>query len=227
MKKKGFSFIEVIIVVAIIGILAGILLPSWGYAISRARTRTQNNKAKSIFNAAQTVVTDLKFAERRYIAQYNAATTSAEKDAALSHIYSHVPGEANEFWFYWDGTEGYRVVGDPAVGLGAPLNNSNCYAEGISSAQFALMPMDEWNDRIGSSVKKIVDEEMVYKIWVKDYVVMAVVSARGESDAYIGAYPVNLDRIDEGGKQDVDAIRSLRVRRALMDFFDLYTADIE
>ncbi|MDE7105032.1 MAG: prepilin-type N-terminal cleavage/methylation domain-containing protein, partial [Ruminococcus sp.] len=30
-RKKGFTLMELIIVMAIIGILLGILIPSWGY----------------------------------------------------------------------------------------------------------------------------------------------------------------------------------------------------
>ena len=53
-SKKGFSLVEMIVVLAIIGILMAILIPTWSYFIMRANVRSQNNYSKVIFNAAQT-----------------------------------------------------------------------------------------------------------------------------------------------------------------------------
>lgn len=216
--KKGFTLIELIIVIAIIGILLGVLIPSWSYYMQRAHTRTQNNKAKAIFNAAQTVVTDLNFAERRYIAAYNKATTESDKNAALKHIYSHVPGEANEFYFYWDGKQGYRVEDD-----GSSFADNHT---GYTDTQYAAADFSEWDNKIGASVSKIVEDNMVYKIYVKDYIVQSVASARFAADRYIGSYPTNLDKIDDLGKIDINDIRNDKVLGANMEYFDLDITDV-
>lgn len=219
--KKGFTLIELIIVIAIMGILVGVLIPSWGYFVQRSRTRTQNNKAKTIFNAAQSVVTDLNFSERKYLAVYNdSSSTSEEKDLALKHLYSTIPGvdAENEWYYYWNGVTGYRCDAD-----GNKLDADNA---GYTSAQFALLAIDEWDEKIGKSIRKIVDDDMVYKFYVKDYIVQSVVSARYANDSFLGSYPTTLDKIDELGKIKASDIRKDKAQGAKMQYFDLDTSDV-
>lgn len=57
MKKrrvKGFTLIELIIVIAIIGILLSILAPTMSAYFRRSRLKTANADAKLVYNAAQT-----------------------------------------------------------------------------------------------------------------------------------------------------------------------------
>lgn len=216
--KKGFTLIELIIVIAIIGILLGVLIPSWGYFLRRAHTRTQNSKAKAIFNAAQTIVTDMNFAERKPIEAYNKASAEDKKLEAMKGIYSHVPGETNEFYYYWDGMKGYRVEAN-----GAEFATDHT---GFTDQQYSNANIAEWDKKIGDSIKRIVDDRMVYKIYVKDYIVQSVASARFANDRYIGAYPTNLDKIEDFGVIDVDNIRKKHVIAATMTYFDLDTDDV-
>ena len=220
-RKKGFTLIEMIIVLAIIGILLAVLIPSWGFYLRNARIKAQDNKAKAIFDAAQTIVTDMNFAERRAIAAYEKpGATSGDKTKALADIYSHVPGKDNEFYYYWDGGKGYRVESD---GTDFATNHP-----GYSNTEYAAANKAEWDQKIGDSIKRIVDENMVYKIYVKDYIVQSVVSARFERDSYIGAYPITLNQIDDWNKVDVDSIRnSDKVLGADMSLFDLDTSDVK
>ena len=53
---KGFTLIELIIVIAIIGILVGILMPSMMNYYRRSRIQAANADAKMVYNAAQTAV---------------------------------------------------------------------------------------------------------------------------------------------------------------------------
>ena len=227
-RKKGFTLMELIIVIAIIGILLGILIPSWGYYMQRSRTRTQNAKAKTIFNAAQTIVTDMNFADRGELRKYNKYKSDPSKTAQMNlahdNIYASPVDESNirldlatnsiEWYYYWDGTKGYRV----------DASGNNIDDSTVSGAKNTTNK--NWNEKIGESIKKIINEEnMVYKIYVKDYKVMSVVSARFENDSYLGAYPTNLDELDEAGK-DIDSIRDSHVIGADMTSFIVGAADV-
>lgn len=55
-RVKGFTLMELIIVIAIIGILLGILFPSMAAYMRRSRIQAANMNAKMVYNAAQTAV---------------------------------------------------------------------------------------------------------------------------------------------------------------------------
>ena len=62
--RKGFTLLEMMIVLAIIGILTTILIPTITSYITRSRLNTANANAKVIFNSLQTIVQEYEFNER-------------------------------------------------------------------------------------------------------------------------------------------------------------------
>lgn len=56
--NKGFTLVELVVVIAIIGVLAAILVPSMLTYVKKARLKTANGNAKTAYNAVSEYVAD-------------------------------------------------------------------------------------------------------------------------------------------------------------------------
>ncbi len=63
-KLKGYTLVELIVVIAIIGILSTVAMPNMVRQVGKSKFDTAQNQATAIFNAAQTVVQKYEVIDR-------------------------------------------------------------------------------------------------------------------------------------------------------------------
>lgn len=192
--KKGFTLVEMVIVVTILGVLIAILIPTWNYFITQARITTQNNNSRVIFNAAQSECIKYKFRDReltkeitRLEAQKQVETDSNKLaslndrlEDAKSKLY--FGGSTDDFYYYWDGSKGYAC-------------NASLSSAGKS---------EDMDEAFGKALNNKIEtpDEVVYKIHIKNYQVLSVVAAKHENDRVLGSYPEQRSKRSSTGFKD-------------------------
>ncbi len=193
-NKKGFTLMELVVVLAVIGILSAILIPTWNTFIAKGRIRSQNNNAKIVFDAAQKQCIDLERRSRTLkneIKRQQEILASPTQDAVAKAQAQATLDKAikeqyitDDFYFFWDGKKGYAC-------------DASCNDIGANADR-----NKEFSDAIKKNI--VTSDEVLYKIHIKDFKVESVATAKTEKDNSIGSYPVVRDKRTNGGIKNFD-----------------------
>ena len=87
-KAKGFTLIELIVVIAIIGVLAAILVPTMLGYVTKSRCSSANANAKSFYNAINTALVDLDSMGQDTTSITGGTTLDANLTASVSKYFA-------------------------------------------------------------------------------------------------------------------------------------------
>ena len=165
---KGFTIVEMVVVVAIIIILLGVLAPSMMAYYRSSRLKSANADAKMVYNAAQTEVMHYMNKDR----------VSTDKS-----------GFANNVWIAYQPNVGGKFSDLPAVNAASLKSTTDASGGAIASA---------CNQTIASVNHTVAGaSDVCWAVYVNNYIVKSSVSAANTSTNYVGFYSANKQQATE------------------------------
>ncbi|MBR3630659.1 MAG: prepilin-type N-terminal cleavage/methylation domain-containing protein [Oscillospiraceae bacterium] len=164
-RVKGFTLIELIVVIAIIGILLAIIGPSIGGYFRRARLKTSNSDAKMVYNAAQT-------AAQNFMAQDRIRADADKSQLRNTLIIAYDPNSASHVQ--------YGTV------YGTVNTTPNMTASPVAQMDADVMQVVEY-------VNKTVTDgaEKYWCIAIEGYMVKGSISAISPNTTIVGYFSAN------------------------------------
>lgn len=178
-RVKGFTLVEMIVVIAIIGVLLGVLAPSMWTYYHKSRVRAANADAKMVYNAAQTEI-------MRYMSMDRNRTYENSSHLGMNGNNS----TTGKFW----------ITYNPQSGGQYKLNGSGAFSsvtgdQGSVDANAAAKTASEIVSRVNRMVSGA--ESVCWAIYVDNYIVKSSVSAQNGTTNCIGFYSANKQQAEE------------------------------
>lgn len=171
---KGFTLIEMIIVMGIIGILLAVFVPTIGGYITNSKLNAANANARVLFNAAQTVCQEFEFLDRNGTSGEFYGTLSDRADMEGS-LFIRVENSTIQSLAVEDGSFTDSVLTGI---LSGQLPNDTTNPDGENSSFMGRM-------------NRLVDsfDEMCWTVYIENYKVRGVFAAKDLDSEFIGSYP--------------------------------------
>lgn len=194
-KLRGFTILELIVVIAIVSVLLGVLVPSMRSYFIRSRLNTANSNAKVLFNSLQTICMEYELADR-----------SAESSVFYGGADTNGDGRTEATTTGW-----IFLCSQESVQNRADYGNITQIAVSTPYSGQLNLVNENTPSSLRNRVVRLFEEsgEMYWAAYIRDYQVKTVWCAATGSTDYIGAYPVKktepsdhgMDEYGSGGLQ--------------------------
>lgn len=168
-RVSGFTLLEMMVVIAIVGILSAVMVPTiMGYQ-RNSRLNSENANAKILFNSLQTVIQEYEFLDRNEAGTSDFYGTGAVKQGTI--LIRCQDGRITEFT-----NSSHTDSSTPPTP--ASITGTDCRTDAAATI----------NARMSRLFPDYTNVNWV--AFVKDYSVRGVLSAETMTTDYIGGYPL-------------------------------------